>query len=79
MTVLDLSTLYSGQAKLADLPGYEQQALDLASDGQEVVLTGAAPIWMYLRIAHILHGKSRKLSYCSPVTGNVVIFDHNPF
>ncbi len=29
--------------------------------------------------AHALHGKARKLTYTSPVSGEVVIFDHNPF
>ncbi|HWO42691.1 MAG TPA: CRISPR-associated protein Csx3 [Candidatus Eisenbacteria bacterium] len=35
---------------------------------RSVVLTGQAPIWMYLRIAHALHGKARRLLYSSPVT-----------
>ena len=46
---------------------------------QEVVLTGAGPVWLYLKIAHALHGKAKKLVYRSPVTGDVVIFDHDPF
>ena len=44
-----------------------------------VLLTGQAPIWLYLKIAHALHGKARRLIYRSPVTGDVVIFDHDPF
>lgn len=44
-----------------------------------VLLTGPGPIWLYLRLAHALHGKVKKLSYSSPVTGEVVIFDHDPF
>jgi hypothetical protein len=36
-------------------------------------------VWLYLTIAHALHGKARKLVYASPVTGEIVIFDHNPF
>jgi CRISPR-associated protein (Cas_csx3) len=47
--------------------------------GNEVVLTGAAPVWLYLKIAHALHGKATRLLYRSPVTGDVVIFDHDPF
>jgi len=43
------------------------------------VLTGAAPVWLYLRVAHALHGKARKLIYRSPVTGDVAIFDHSRF
>lgn len=79
MVVIDLSTLYSDKAKLGALSEYEQKAVELASSGLEVVLTGPGPVWLYLRIAHILHGKAKKLLYRSPVTGDVVIFDHDPF
>lgn len=77
---LDLSTLYAatGQAKLADLPDYERRVKDLVAPGAEVTLTGHAPVWMYLRIAHALHGRARKLSYDSPVTGPVEVFNRNP-
>lgn len=78
MITIDLSQLYDQTAKLASLPDYEQQAKALAGEGQEVILTGAAPVWLYLRIAHALHGKAKSLVYRSPVTGDVVIFDHNP-
>jgi CRISPR-associated protein (Cas_csx3) len=44
-----------------------------------VVLTGQGPIWLYLKVAHALHGKAIKLTYASPVTGEVVIFDHDSF
>lgn len=76
---IDLKSLYTATAKLADLPDYVAKALELASEGNEVVLTGQAPIWLYLKVAHALHGKARKLIYTSPVTGEVVIFDHSPF
>lgn len=76
---ISLETFYSDAAKLADLPSYIQKALELAGEGNDVVLTGKAPVWLYLKIAHALHGKARKLIYRSPVTGDVVIFDHNPF
>lgn len=79
MINIDLSTFYEGTAKLAELPVYEAKAKELAGDGNEVVVTGAAPVWLYLRIAHALHGKARKLIYHSPVTGDVVVFDHNPY
>ncbi|MDW8255647.1 MAG: TIGR02221 family CRISPR-associated protein, partial [Acidobacteriota bacterium] len=69
VVTIDLSTFYSGAAKLADLPEYERRALELAGEGRAVVLTGQAPIWMYLKIAHALHGKARRLIYSSPVTG----------
>ncbi|MDD5333035.1 MAG: CRISPR-associated protein Csx3 [Rhodoferax sp.] len=76
---IDLSTLYQGTAKLADLPSYESQARALAGEGRDLVLTGAAPVWLYLRIAHALHGKARSLSYRSPVTGDVPVFNHSPY
>lgn len=78
---IDIETLYSGTvtAKLANLPDYEQKALELAGKGNEVTLTGQGPIWLYLKIAHTLHGKVCKLCYDSPVTGQVVVFDHSPF
>jgi len=79
--ILDLETLYAetGTAKLAQLAEYERLAKELAGNGNEVTLTGQAPIWLYLRIAHALHGKVRCLRYDSPVTGGVVIYDHSPF
>jgi len=78
---INVETLYaeSGAAKLAMLPEYESKARELAGVGNEVVLTGAGPVWLYLRIAHALHGKAVKLTYTSPVTGDVVVFDHCPF
>ncbi|MBU1614947.1 CRISPR-associated protein Csx3 [bacterium] len=79
MIVIELNTLYSETAKLAELDTYIQQAKELAGDGNEVVLTGAAPVWLYLKIAHTLHGKARKLIYRSPVTGDLSVFDHSPF
>jgi hypothetical protein len=75
---IDLSTFYTSNAKLSDLDEYIQKAQALAGEGNEVILTGQAPVWLYLKIAHALHGKARKLIYRSPVTGDVVIFDHSP-
>jgi hypothetical protein len=79
MVLIDLKALYGDTAKLALLPAYLEKALQLAGEGNDVVLTGAAPVWLYLKIAHALHGKAKKLLYRSPVTGDVVIFDHDPF
>lgn len=79
VVTIDLSTFYTGTAKLSDLPEYERRARELAGEGKAIVLTGQAPIWMYLKIAHALHGKARKLIYSSPVTGEIVIFDHDPW
>ena len=74
--VIDLSTFYEGTAQLEDLPQYVDRARELAGEGNEVVLTGQAPIWLYLAVTHALHSKVRKLLYNSPVTGEVLIFDH---
>ena len=79
MITIDLSTFYLETAKLDKLPEYEKKAQKLAGEGSSVTLTGAAPVWLYLRIAHVLHGKSKSLIYTSPVSGEVVIFDHDPF
>lgn len=80
MTKIDLSTLYAvtGTAKLADLPAYEALTRELVTPGADVTITGPAPVWLYLRLAHVLHGIARTLTYESPVTGPVVVFDHNP-
>ena len=77
---LDLSTLYAatGTAKLADLPAYEARVQDLIPPGVDVTLSGNGPVWLYLRLAHALHGRARKLFYDSPVTGLVEIFNHDP-
>ncbi len=80
MTIeIDLKQLYGETAKLDQLARYVQQAEALAGEGRAVVLTGPGPVWLYLKIAHALHGKARSLTYRSPVTGDVMIFDHNPF
>ncbi|MBI5192702.1 MAG: hypothetical protein HZA08_04580 [Nitrospirae bacterium] len=78
--IIDLSTVFLGTdtAKLSDLPEYINKAQFFAGEGNDVVLTGPAPVWLYLKIAHALHGKVRKLVYRSPVTGDVIIFDHSP-
>lgn len=78
---IDVETLYeaTGAAKLARLPEYEQKARELAGIGNEITLTGQGPVWLYLRLAHALHGKAVKLCYTSPVTGEVLVFDHSPF
>lgn len=81
LIVIDVSLLYAdtGTAKLADLPSYEAAARQAAGEGKAVRLTGPGPVWLYLRLAHALHGRVKKLIYHSPVTGDVVIYDHDPF
>ena len=76
--VIDISCLYANTARLSELDSYIQKARELAGEGNDVVLTGQGPVWLYLKIAHALHGKARKLIYRSPVTGDVVVFDHSP-
>lgn len=77
---LDLSKLYKSTdtAKLKDIPNYKKKILSKIKGGETIILTGNAPIWLYLIIAHTLHGKVKKLIYNSPVTGDVVVFDHSP-
>ena len=83
--VIELKILYGETAKLDELPNYVEKAKELAGEGNEVVLTGAGPIWLYLKIAHALHGRAKKLIYRSPALKqgehqvDVVIFDHDPF
>lgn len=76
---IDLKDFYGEVAKLVDLPEYINKALKLAGEGNEIILTGRAPVWLYLAVSHALHGKVTKLIYSSPVSGEVVIFDHSPF
>lgn len=80
LIIIELSSFYSGTgtAKLSSIHAYVNKAQELAGEGNDVVLTGPAPVWLYLKIAHALHGKARKLVYRSPVTGDVTIFDHSP-
>ncbi len=77
--VVDVRQLYGETAKLANVSSYVAKAQEIAGEGNIVVLTGQGPIWLYLKIAHALHGKARKLFYRSPVTGDVTIFDNDPF
>ena len=76
--IINLSTFYPEVVKLSDLDLYIQKAKELAGEGNDVVLTGAALVLLFLKIAFALQGKARELIYRSPVTGDVVIFDHSP-
>lgn len=73
-----VDSLYDQVAKLSQLSDYEAKAVALAGEGNEVVLTGPGPVWLYLRLAHRLHGLAGRLIYDSPASGPVVIFDHDP-
>ena len=76
--IIDFSTFYSSRAKFSEISSYRQKAIDLAGNGKEVVLTGAAPVWLYLDIANALHGRVKSLIYRNPVTGDVVVGDYAP-
>lgn len=77
--IINVSTLYNGQAKINDIDIYLKKVLEAAGEAKDVVLCGPGPIWLYLMISHALHGKVRSLSYSSPVTGEIVIYNHNPY
>lgn len=65
------------QAKLSKLDEYCNKALSLVQHGDEVVLTGPGPVWLYLKIACVLYTKVTKLIYKSPVTGEVEVLNFN--
>jgi len=75
---IKINDIYKDKALLDELNDYVGKSLALAGEGNEIILTGQGPIWLYLSIAHALHGKAAMLWYDSPVTGAVLIFDHNP-
>jgi hypothetical protein len=77
---INLQNFYSASevAKLAHLKGYLAETARCVKLGAVVILTGHAPVWLYLAVAHALHGKAKRLYYESPVTGRVLIFDHDP-
>ena len=75
---IEINEIYKDKALLNELDDYVGKSLELAGEGNDIILTGQAPIWLYLKIAHALHGKAAKLWYNSPVTGPVLIFDHDP-
>ena len=76
--IIDFSTFYSSRAKFSEISSYRQKAIDLADNDKEVVLTGVAPVWLYLDIANALHGRVKSRIYRNPVTGDAVIGDYAP-
>jgi len=81
--LIDVEKLYKEEneetAKIANIDKYIKKALSIAGEGNSIILTGQGPIWLYLKLAHALHGKAIKLIYRSPVTKDLIIFDHSPF
>jgi hypothetical protein len=78
LITIDIESIYGKVAKLAKIDKYLSEAIEQAGAGNEIVLTGQGPVWLYLLIAHALHGKAKKLYYDSPASGRVLIFDHDP-
>lgn len=81
MISIDLGTLYGKTAKIGKLDEYLGHVGNLPLDGRDVVLTGNAPIWLYLKVAHALHGRAKRLYYEAPAmqnAGRLLIFDHDP-
>lgn len=76
MIELNLETYYRKTALINRLEQYSKRAVKEAGEGEAVVLTGKAPVWMYLGVAHALHGVVCRLYYKSPLTGEVLIFSH---
>ncbi|WP_449241542.1 TIGR02221 family CRISPR-associated protein [Desulfoscipio gibsoniae] len=76
--MIDLKEIYGEIAKLDKTTDYISRVLDRAGEGKEVVITGQGPVWLYLKVAHALHGKAKRLFYNSLATGLVTVFDHDP-
>ena len=76
---INVEELYVGLAKLDQLEEYTQRVLNQAGEGNEVIMTGKGPIWLYLKLAHALHGKALRLIYRAPNAEHVLIFDHDPY
>ena len=78
LITIDIESIYEKVAKLDRIDDYLSEAVEQAGAGNDIVLTGQGPVWLYLLIAHALHGKVKKLHYDSPALGRVLIFDHDP-
>jgi hypothetical protein len=78
---IDIDKVYGkpNNALLEKTDDYVKKVLKLAGEGNIITLTGGGPIWLYLIIAHALHGKARKLYYRTPaIKGKrILVFDHS--
>lgn len=74
--ILNLAELFGEKAVIGEKNTYVANAFKRTGRSREVILTGAAPIWLYLLVARELHGKVSRLVYRSPNADDVVIFDH---
>lgn len=57
---------------------YITEALVAVQKSETVVITGSAPTWLYLAVAHALavNGHCKHLIYNAPSSGDVTIFDY---
>lgn len=76
---LDLRDLYEQKSQIKNIHAYLKAIDRMPLDGKTAVLTGRAPVWLYLKVAHHLHGRVKKLYYQSPAAGKILIFDHDPY
>ena len=74
--IISIDNLYQENAMQKDLSEYIKEAEKIAGSGKNIVLTGGAPVWLYLTLAHALHGKVKTLKYRSPEAGDVLIVNH---
>lgn len=74
--VISVNDLYQGNAIQKEIPTYIAKIEEIAGNGKNIVLTGKAPIWLYLTLAHALHGKIKTLKYRSPEAEDILIMDH---
>ncbi len=75
---INLEEIIPSPAKVRKLEQYLNLVEEKITDGADVIVTGRQPVWLYLAIGHHLHGIVSRLTYQSPVTGQILIFDHRP-
>jgi hypothetical protein len=78
LEIIAIYTVEYTSSRLNQLSYYIAKAKAQVGEGNDVTLTGPGPVWLYLSVAHALHGIAKSLTYESPVTGPVIIFNHDP-
>ena len=74
---ISVNDLYQGNAIQKEIPKYIEKIKEIAGNGKHIVLTGKGPIWLYLTLAHALHGKIKTLKYRSPEAEDILIMEHS--
>lgn len=74
---INLTSLFRGSAKIKYLESYTDQAITQAGTNNDIILTGAAPIWLYLKVAVALQPVVRSISYKSSLSETVIIYYNN--